>query len=326
MSAVVTAARLGRLGDLVMTLPALAWLADRVDLQVLTDAVHVPWLSLALPEAKIASRADALRPAHGVLDLHGIAASRRALRGVPRAAGAVAVRTDKEGLRRRLLLTPLPGPRPRWTWPERHLRAAQTLARALGLAGSPPRGALPRLTSEVLPTAGLLGIVPGATWATKRWPAEHFGELAALWRTQTGGSARVFASREEDALATAVIGASRGAATRFPEGGPGGDDALVALVGGIASCAAVVAGDTGPLHVAGALRRPLVGLFGPTPRDSGFAIWTERATFLGGADCSPCSMHGGRRCPRCHHRCLVEVAPSRVLAALLDVADLRDAA
>ncbi len=325
MSPVVTAVRLGRLGDLVMTLPALQWLSDRVALQVLTSTVYVPWLAWAVPGARVVSRPEALDLADAVLDLHRVPASRRVMRQVPRVIGALRAHTDKESLRRRLLLTPLPGPLPRRTWPERHLRAVAGLARELGLP-APPTTSLPRLPSDGTLQSQVLGLVPGAAWATKRWPTAHFGELASRWHTRTGGTSVVFASTQEDDLADAVIAASDGTATRWPEGGPAGADPLVALSAGIGSCAAIVAGDTGPLHLAGALRRPLVGLFGPTPRAAGFAVWAEDAAYLGGADCSPCSMHGMDRCPRADLRCLADLLPSVVLAEVLAVTGRRDAA
>ena len=325
MSPVVTAVRLGRLGDLVMTLPALQWLSDRVALQVLTSSVYVPWLTWAVPGARVVSTPDELAPADAVLDLHRVPASRRVLRQVPRVSGALRAYTDKESLRRRLLLTPLPGPLPRWSWPERHLQAVARLARLLGLP-VPPTTGLPRLPTEGTFQPHVLGLVPGAAWPTKRWPIAHFGELAACWNARTGGTSVVFASPLEDDLADAVIAASDGTAARWPEGGREGADPLVALSAGIGSCAVIVAGDTGPLHLAGALRRPLVGLFGPTPRAAGFGVWAEDAAYLGGADCSPCSMHGMERCPRVDLRCLADLGPSAVLAAVLAVTGRRDAA
>lgn len=314
---IVTAVRMGRLGDLVMTLPALRWLAEHTTLQVLTAPLYVGWLQDALP-ARVTANASELEAADAVLDLHGVAASRRALRTVPRRPGAQLIRTPKESVRRRLLLTPLPVA-PRWTWPERHLLAVAELASRCGLP-APPSTGTPRLVSDVEPLPGRLGVVPGAAWATKRWP--HAGALAAQWGARTGGEAIIFASAEEDALAEAVIRTSGGAARRWPEDTE--DDPLRGLIRGLASCAVVVAGDTGPLHLAGALRRPLVGLYGPTPRTAGFAVWPQ-ATLLGGADCSPCSLHGSDRCPRSHHRCLADLDVAGVLAACLEQTERRAA-
>ena len=75
------------------------------------------------------------------------------------------------------------------------------------------------------------------------------------------------------------------------------------LVAGLSRCGVLVAGDTGPLHLAAALGARVVGLFGSTPVNTGFWTWEEQGTLLRaeGLACSPCSMHGRRRCPRGHH-------------------------
>ena len=309
---VVTAVRLGRLGDLVMTLPALRWLADAADLQVVTGPAYGSWLQAALPAARVVADVEDLAPANAVLDLHGVAASRRVLRRIPRAAGCVRVRTNKEGMRRRLLLAGVHALPPRWTWPERHLLAAARLAEQIGLADRPPQRALPSLTASGPVRPGALGLVPGAGWATKRWPVAHFGALAARWRQEVGGPVLVFGSADESELVRAVLAASEGAASAWSEPA----EPLTGLQDGLGQCEVVVAGDTGPLHVAGALGRPTVALFGPTPRDSGFAFWPD-AVLLGGASCSPCSMHGTDSCRHGHHRCLGDVGPEAVLGAAL---------
>ena len=106
---------------------------------------------------------------------------------------------------------------------------------------------------------GFALVNPGAAWPNKRWPPERFGALAALVR-----------DRLRAAVARA-LGTGRGAAGArggLPRRGgsaevrrrPASSDLL-----GIAQGARVmVSGDTGPLHIAGAVGTPLVAIFGPT--------------------------------------------------------------
>jgi ADP-heptose:LPS heptosyltransferase len=295
----IVAVRLGRLGDLVMTLPALTALDDAAT-TLLTSAAHVDWLSSALPRIRVTASAEGL-VADAALDLHGVPASRRVLRTLQ---ADLVVRTDKEGLRRRLLLFGLPTAMA--TWPERHLRAAAALRTRLGL---PARvvDARPRLGVGARRTAGppRLGLVPGAAHATKRWPVERFADLARRFRAEAGGTC-------------AAIGEDRGLLDVLAAAGaePCAEASIPAMIDQIAGCDVVVAGDTGPLHLAGALSVPVVALFGPTPRDAGFFVWDGEAR-VPALDCSPCRMHGSERCPRGERRCMEAHPVEDVFAAVL---------
>jgi heptosyltransferase I len=104
---------------------------------------------------------------------------------------------------------------------------------------------------------------PGAGWGAKRWPAERYGRVAAAFATM-GYGVVVNAGPGERGLAAEVV-----AASGIGVGGSGA--AVVALTPSLAElislsrrASLVVAGDTGPLHLANALGRPVVGIFGPT--------------------------------------------------------------
>ncbi len=99
---------------------------------------------------------------------------------------------------------------------------------------------------------------PGGGWRSKCWPAERFGALCSKLRESFGLRTIVNAGPGDDDLAAAVVHASGDAAPVVHHGSLG---ELMALLRG-AACA--VAGDTGPLHLAAAIGTPLVALFGPT--------------------------------------------------------------
>jgi ADP-heptose:LPS heptosyltransferase len=320
MTPVVTAVRLGRLGDLVMTWPALRWLAQDVTLQVVTGPTYGDLVRHAVPEARVVAPdgASELAPANALLDLHGVAASRRLLGRLPVAAGCALTRTPKQSLQRRALLIPgLRGGSGGQSWPSRHLRAAAELRRRLGLAGLAP-DPLPRLAAPSAsqppgitgPDPGpVIGLVLGAGHPTKAWPSDSFARLAAAW-TLRGGRVRLFAGPGEGSLAESVS-ASCPTAERWEDGAA----PLLGLCDGLAGCDVVVGGDTGPVHLAGALGIPVVGLFGPTPLRAGFWVWERGVALRPVAACAPCSMHGAAPCPRARRVCLEGLAPERVLDA-----------
>jgi heptosyltransferase II len=170
------------------------------------------------------------------------------------------------------------------------------LARALAGAGRP-----------------LVGIVPGAEWATKRWPVERYAELA---RGLTGGGAscvvlggpkeRVLAARMRELLGENLIDTT----------GNSIEEALAVL----ARCDLVVGGDTGLVHCARALGRRALVLFGPTDPGRHLFRGTERAMALG-LECQPCHDHGPRRCPLGHHACMERVESLAMLGAARELLD-----
>ena len=118
-----------------------------------------------------------------------------------------------------------------------------------------PFDAVAETRSQSLPTPFVL-LNPGAGWGAKRWPAERYGELAARLRDAGYGTV-VNAGPSEEPLAEEVIAKSNGAAIALR-------CSIAELIAVTRRAALVIGGDTGPLHLASALGRPVVGIFGPT--------------------------------------------------------------
>lgn len=99
-------------------------------------------------------------------------------------------------------------------------------------------------------------IAPSAGWGAKQWPAERYGAVAAEL-ARSGYTPLVNAVFAGDLLANAVVDASGGTAVVVP-------CSVGQLIALVRRASLVIAGDTGPLHLAAALERPVVALFGPT--------------------------------------------------------------
>ncbi len=96
-------------------------------------------------------------------------------------------------------------------------------------------------------------LTPGAGWGAKRWPPERYAAVAE-GLAQRGLHVVVNAGPGEEAIAAAIASSRVVALTAtLPQ--------LIALTRRIALC---IGGDTGPLHLASALGRPVVGIYGPT--------------------------------------------------------------
>lgn len=169
---------------------------------------------------------------------------------------------------------------------------------------------------DFLATAGLgakrplVALAPGATHFTKRWPVEHWEALVR--RLRTTSDMVILGGPAERAIGDqiAAVGGDRAlnAAGAFSLGGS------AAL---LKQARTVVAGDTGLLHLATAVGTPVVGLYGPGVEAFGFFPYRARSKVLQrDLPCRPCSTHGGPTCPEGHHRCLREILPEEVAAAV----------
>jgi heptosyltransferase-1 len=192
---------------------------------------------------------------------------------------------------------------------QKNLSILNALKIPAGPVELPLRAAASAATTTAIAAAGGPGryavLNPGAAWPNKRWPAERFGELAAQLRARSGLPSLVTWGPSEQALADAVVGASGGAASLAP---PTPIADLAAIMRG---AALVVAGDTGPLHIAAAMGAPLVGLYGPT--------WPERNGPWHPADqvisrAGGCVCHHKRQCLR-GAPCINEITVADVVAA-----------
>jgi heptosyltransferase-2 len=82
-------------------------------------------------------------------------------------------------------------------------------------------------------------------------------------------------------------------------------------------CRLLVSNDSGLMHMAVALKVPVVAIFGPTVAEFGFYPFGAQAEVVSTAlSCRPCSTKGSRRCPRGHHQCMVQVTEAQVVSAV----------
>lgn len=103
-----------------------------------------------------------------------------------------------------------------------------------------------------------LVLSPGGGWRAKCWPADRFGALCRKLREELGLSCVVNYGPGEESLAAAVQASSGDPKPTAYDGEIG---TLMAL---LRDAQGIVGGDTGPLHLAVALGTPAVALFGPT--------------------------------------------------------------
>jgi len=290
--------RLGAMGDILHALPAVTALRLAHPEWVIDWVVEPRWAALLAATDETGS-SNSRGPSHPLVDrlhpaptrewrkaplsrktLHEILALHSALR-----AGAYDAVLDLQGAVRSAVIARLSGctrrigeaePRERIArqlFTERvETRGAHVIEQDLELASAvagddlnPVQPWLPvnpvaeAWADELFSPANTQAIVlinPGAGWGAKRWPVERYAAVA-LGLVQRGLRVLVNAGPGEELLAAAIVQESGGAATPLT-------CSLGQLISLTRRVALVIAGDTGPLHLACALGRPVVGIYGPT--------------------------------------------------------------
>jgi heptosyltransferase-2 len=196
-------------------------------------------------------------------------------------------------------------------YPTRIPAAEQFFEAAAGLDVRPdgrPAGVFPTADEEKRAAAlvpdGVVALVPGARWASKRWPAAHWRSLAD--RLAARGLALVaVGSAEERPLLSG------------PDVIDGYGLPLAATAAVLRRARVVVASDTGLMHLATAVGRPVIALAGPTVRAFGYFPYGVAAQVVERPlPCRPCSASGSHHCPLGHHRCMIEITPDVVAQAV----------
>ena len=219
---------------------------------------------------------------------------------------------------RRLLLTKAVRNNNRDT-PRHQVHYYLDLLSGLGLRPHPPalRLAVPeekkdqarRLLEEMgaHPQQPLLVLSPGAAYGpAKRWPASRFAELASLFQKRKGAAVVLIGSAAESDLATEISSALDPKPLDLT-----GRTTLPQLMAIVSRAHLFISNDSGPMHLANALRVPVVGIFGPTNPAVTGPFEQPSAVVKTDVPCWPCSY---RQCPY-DHRCMTRIEPEEVYGA-----------
>ncbi|GAA4012922.1 lipopolysaccharide heptosyltransferase II [Actimicrobium antarcticum] len=158
----------------------------------------------------------------------------------------------------------------------------------------------------------LVVFAPGAEFgAAKRWPITHFAELARLLEEAVPDVQIVILGSKKDLpIGDAIVTLSP--ATNNLAGATPLRDAIAI----IAQADAVISNDSGLLHIASALNRKIVALYGPTDPNHAPPFSDVSRSLSLGLECAPCRQ---RECPLGHHRCMKDMSAEMVMGALREM-------
>jgi heptosyltransferase-2 len=178
------------------------------------------------------------------------------------------------------------------------------------LVVDPGESARCRAAFSVAADRPLLALCPGAEFGpAKCWPPGHYADLARSYIDR--GWQVLLLGSDSDRQATGAVKAACGDTPLCLD--LAGRTSLAEVVDLLALADAVVTNDSGLMHVAAALARPLVALFGATSPDFTPPLGEEAALQVSDIECAPCFQ---RTCPLGHHRCMRDIRPVQVAGAL----------
>lgn len=199
---------------------------------------------------------------------------------------------------------------------ERYLQLAEKPGETVSMPQENPRLSVdPVNLTNVLNRIGLdrrkpvAVFCPGAEYGpAKRWPTAHFAELARQLASR-GTAVWLMGSEGDRPTAERIASESGGVALNLC-----GKTDLASAIDLMSVADLVISNDSGLMHVAAALARPLIALYGSTsPEHTPPLGHSAHAIGVEGLACRPCYK---RECPVGHFRCMNELAPERVLAEI----------
>jgi lipopolysaccharide heptosyltransferase I len=215
-----------------------------------------------------------------------------------------------------------------WLFYSRRVRCADSaehavdknlaVVRALGLSVDRPefplglqaveRAAASELLARAAgePVEAFTAVIPGARWETKLWPMEKMAAL--IDRMHAEGLARcvLLGAPDEREFAERIVATCRSRVIDLV-----GRTSLRQLAALIDLAGRVVCHDSGPLHIAAALGKPTVAIFGPTNPDRTGPYSDAARVVRHLIECAPCYR---RVCPYGHQNCLRQLEVETVLA------------
>ncbi len=158
------------------------------------------------------------------------------------------------------------------------------------------------------PHQPLLIIAPGAEFGpSKRWPAKYFAEVAQN-KIEQGWTVWLFGSAHDQAISTEVNALTGQNCQDLT-----GKTTLAEAIDLLSLATIVVSNDSGLMHIAAALERPIVAVYGPTPADITPPLAVNYESLFLDLPCRPCMK---RECPLGHWRCMQDLKPATVIASV----------
>jgi len=194
------------------------------------------------------------------------------------------------------------------------VRYAETVEKGLldesGLDLLIPDSVKSRLTED----KQTIGICPGSRHFTKRYPAEKFIEVGNKLASE-GFRVVVIGGEDEKNICAEISDSINGAINLSTE------NDLHQIAADMKRCDGIICNDSGLMHVACAVKVPVVVIFGSSVREFGFTPYGNKHKVVEreNLSCRPCSHIGKEKCPEKHFRCMLEISSEEVIKCIKSI-------
>jgi len=170
------------------------------------------------------------------------------------------------------------------------------------------------ITSSLGDDEKYIGFCPGAQHFTKMWPEEYFVELGN--ELNKSGYKVVLLGGDADRLLCRKLQLKIKNSIDLSN-----ENKLNELAADMKKCRGIVCNDSGLMHLASALKIPLVTLFGSSVMEFGFTPYQAESIVLenDSLSCRPCSHVGKSECPEGHFYCMKKIKPEIVLENIMEL-------
>ncbi len=158
-----------------------------------------------------------------------------------------------------------------------------------------------------------IGLCPGAGHFTKRWPRECFIELGKRLES-TGYKIALFGGLEEVDLCFEMENQIKNAINLC-------NTSILQVGSDMKMCRVIYTNDSGLMHLASAVKVPIIAFFGSTVREFGFFPYKAKSIELEmeNLSCRPCTHIGRKSCPKIHFKCLKEIKTELAVNSLKNI-------
>ncbi len=160
----------------------------------------------------------------------------------------------------------------------------------------------------------VVGICPGARHFTKRWPADRFARVGTALARTLDAKVLLFGGAADEPMSAQICSDINGQAGAERASNLCGQLRLLETAAAMEYCDLIITNDTGLMHIATAMHRKVLTIFGSTVREFGFFPYDQTAIVLErqGLACRPCSHIGRSECPEKHFKCMLEIGEDEV--------------